>query len=65
MSSPQEFQTLFLKTQTIGKQLDIAFYQRNLWKDSLASINFVPTPEVPVVEIYQILRLGIVTINGG
>lgn len=60
----QEFQTLFLKTQTIGKQLDIAFYQRNLWKDSLASIDFVPTPEVAVVEIYQILRLGIVTING-
>lgn len=61
----QEFQELFTKTQTIGKQLDIAFYQRNLWKDSLASIDFVPTPEVAVVEIYQILRLGIVTINGG
>ena len=61
----QEFTILFTETQTIGKQLDIAFYQRNLWKDSLASINFVPTPEVAVVEIYQILRLGIVTINGG
>lgn len=60
----QEFQELFTKTQTIGKQLDIAFYQRNLWKDSLKTINFITTPEVDVVEQYQILRLGTVTTNG-
>jgi hypothetical protein len=60
----QEFTNLFTKTQTIGKQLDIAFYQRNLWNDSLSKIDFVTTPEVDVVETYQILRVGIVRING-
>lgn len=56
------FIELFNKTQGIGVPFDVALYQRVLFIDGLSSMTYTTT--VVDCNLYQILRLGEVTVNG-
>jgi hypothetical protein len=55
------FIALFNQTQGIGVPFDVAFYQRTLFIDGLSSMTYTAT--VVECDVYQILRLGEVTVN--